>query len=167
MDCCCVKITPRFIGDSRSEQSGRGQSSGNPPPWMLGCKYWLGFREGCDKGHQTLVACRKAWCKGISLPSWLPVSYNEGRGAEKDTAKAIGHWEAAALCGHVSVKFNLGCKDLIVGENCNLALQHWVIAAKLGDRNALNNVKDLFMDHGWSCVEGRLRRGVAWVSERD
>ena len=65
------------------------------------------------------------------------------------------------MCGHVSVKFNLGCKDLIVGENCNLALQHWMIAAKLGDRNALNNVKDLFMDHGWSCVEGRLRRGLA------
>ena len=46
----------------------------------------------------------------------LGCQYNEGTGVEKDTAKAIRHWEAAALCGHASVKFNLGCKDLIVGD---------------------------------------------------
>ena len=66
-------------------------------------------------------------------------------GVEKDTAKAIRHCEAAAMCGHVSARFNLGCEEYNA-ENYGLALQHWIIAAKLGDGGSLDVVKEMFMD---------------------
>ena len=74
----------------------------------------------------------------------LGVLYDEGIDVEKDTAKAIRHYEAAAMSGHVSARFNLGNEESNVG-NYDLALQHWMITAKLGGQDALNNIKELFM----------------------
>ena len=76
----------------------------------------------------------------------LGLLYGEGRDVEKDTAKAIRHYEAAAMRGHVSARFNLGCEEHNAG-NYDLALQHWMIAAKLGHEDALHNVKGMFK-HG-------------------
>ena len=112
----------------------------------LGCKYsWGHF--GLEKDETKAI---KLWEHAAELGVkkshfQLGCQYDEGTGVEKDTAKAIGHWEAAAMCGDVWARFNLGNEEFRAG-NYNLALQHWVIAAELGDHNALTNVKDLFMD---------------------
>ena len=58
-------------------------------------------------------------------------------------AKAFQHYEAAAMCGHVSARYNLGCEEHHAG-NYDLALQHWMISAKMGHENSLNKVKVLF-----------------------
>ena len=71
--------------------------------------------------------------------------HEEGVDVEKDTIKAIRHWEAGAMSGHVKARFNLGCKEYNAG-NYDLALQHYLIAAKLGDQDALTNVKGMYMD---------------------
>ena len=63
---------------------------------------------------------------------------------EKDTTKAIRQYEAAAMCVRVFARYNLGCLENNNG-NHDLALQHWMIAAKLGDQDSLNAVKHLFM----------------------
>ena len=73
----------------------------------------------------------------------LGCTYEEGTDAEKDMAKAIMHYEAAAMCGHVFARYNLGCEEHRAG-NHDLALQHCMIAAKLGDQDSLNAVKHLF-----------------------
>ena len=63
---------------------------------------------------------------------------------EKDTAKAIRHYEAAAMRGYVLARFNIGCEERRA-RNFDLALQHWMIAAKLGHEKSLHNVKVMFM----------------------
>ena len=75
----------------------------------------------------------------------LGYRYDLGEGVEKDTAKAIQHYEAAAVMGHVHARFNLGIVEFDAG-NHDLALQHYMIAAKLGDQDALCNVKTLFVN---------------------
>jgi len=50
---------------------------------------------------------------------------------EKDMAKALRYWEAAAMRGHVFARFNLGNEEGRAG-NYDLALQHYLIAAKMG-----------------------------------
>ena len=47
------------------------------------------------------------------------------------------------MSGQVNARFNLGCAEGVAG-NDDLALQHWMIAAKMGHQNALNAVKGLF-----------------------
>ena len=113
----------------------------------LGDKYLWGH-FGLEKDATKAIKLWEHTAKlGVKKSHFqLGCQYNEGTEVEKDTAKAIGHWEAAAMCGHVSARFNLGCNEFTVGGNYDLALQHWVIAAQLGDHNALNMVKDLFMD---------------------
>ena len=71
--------------------------------------------------------------------------HDEGTDVEKDTAKALRHYEAAAMCGHVSARQNLGCMEGNAG-NYDLALQHFLISAKLGCENSLSNVKILFVN---------------------
>lgn len=75
----------------------------------------------------------------------LGVLYSQGRGIEKDTAKAMRHWEAAAMCGHAFARHNLACKECLA-QNYDLALQHWMIAARLGHETSLNKVKTTFMN---------------------
>ena len=71
--------------------------------------------------------------------------YAKGTDVEKDTAKAFRHYEAAAMCGHVSARHNLGYVEDDAG-NYDLALQHFLISAKLGHEKSLNNVKTSFMN---------------------
>ena len=75
----------------------------------------------------------------------LGCTYAEGTDVEKDMAKAIKHYEAAAMCGHVASRHNLGYEEGMA-ENYDLALQHFLIAAKLGHENSLSNVKSFFMN---------------------
>ncbi|EJK53694.1 hypothetical protein THAOC_26814 [Thalassiosira oceanica] len=74
----------------------------------------------------------------------LGLLYANGSDVEKDMDKAFRHYEAAAMKGHVFARHNLGCEEFETG-NYDLALQHWMIAAKLGDEHSLTNVKRLFM----------------------
>ena len=71
--------------------------------------------------------------------------HGQGIDMKKDTAKAMRHWEAAAMCGHAKARSNLGCEEYNA-RNYDLALQHFLIAAKLGDPEALNGVKEVFID---------------------
>jgi len=70
----------------------------------------------------------------------LGVLFVEGKVVEKDAAKAFQHYEAAAMCGQVSARHNLGCREYDAG-NYDLALQHWMISAKLGHEYSLKNVR--------------------------
>ena len=71
--------------------------------------------------------------------------YYKGEDVEKDTAKAIRHYEAAAVKGDVRARHNLGVIEYNAG-NHDLALQHWMITAKLGYQTSLDDIKELFMD---------------------
>ena len=70
----------------------------------------------------------------------LGYMYDEGEDIEKDTAKAILHWEAAAVKGDAHARCSLGILEANAGYY-DLAMQHYMIAAKMGHQSALNNIK--------------------------
>ena len=76
----------------------------------------------------------------------LGVLYSAGTDVQKDTAKAIRHYEAAAKEGYTKARVNLGCMELRDGNN-DIALQHWMIAAKLGQEKALNYIRNMFLSN--------------------
>ena len=61
-------------------------------------------------------------------------------------AKAIQHFEAAAVKGDANARCYLGILEYNAG-NHDLALQHNMIAAKLGHQVSLDSIKELFV-HG-------------------
>ncbi|EJK60270.1 hypothetical protein THAOC_19408 [Thalassiosira oceanica] len=67
-----------------------------------------------------------------------------GEGVEKDVARGIRHWQQAAIHGHPESRFMLGCHEHDEG-NHELAVQHLMISAKMGDSDSLNEIKDMFM----------------------
>jgi len=62
--------------------------------------------------------------------------YMEGKGVEKDEEKAVYHYEIAAIGGHPTARYNLGCYEE-KGGRFERAVKHWVISAKLGCKNSM------------------------------
>jgi tetratricopeptide (TPR) repeat protein len=71
--------------------------------------------------------------------------YHNGDGVEKDTKKAVYHWEKAAIGGHPGARYNLGCIEANNGRY-ERAVKHWIIAANLGYHDSLQNVKGLYAE---------------------
>ena len=69
--------------------------------------------------------------------------YGEGHGVEKDEKKELYHTEQAAIGGQPEARYNLGCIEYENGR-VDRAVKHWIIAAKLGDDDALEDVKGLY-----------------------
>ena len=114
--------------------------------WHLGNKYRYG-EYGLEKDVTKAI---ELWERAAELGDTdahynLGCLYREGKDVEKDTAKAIQHCEAAAVKGNAAARYNLGWEESAAG-NHDLALQHWMISAKLGDQDSLNGIKEMFMD---------------------
>ncbi|EJK69542.1 hypothetical protein THAOC_09189 [Thalassiosira oceanica] len=107
----------------------------------LGTKYHLG-EYGLEKNMTRAVELYESAAElGVKDAHYnLGLMYANGEDVEKDTNKAFRHYEAAAMCGHVFARCNLGCEEYNAG-NCELALQHLLISAKLGDDESLKNVR--------------------------
>ena len=73
----------------------------------------------------------------------LSILYQHGQGVEKDTKKELYHAEQAAIGGHPEARHNLGCIEEENGR-VDMALKHWIIAAKLGFDKSLETVKNLY-----------------------
>ncbi|EJK55273.1 hypothetical protein THAOC_25010, partial [Thalassiosira oceanica] len=59
-------------------------------------------------------------------------TYYNGDGVEEDKLRCIHHWQQAAMKGNVLSRHNLGVVEHKNG-NYDLAVQHWMISAKMGD----------------------------------
>ena len=88
------------------------------------------------------------WTKAAELDDvgahyQLSVVYREGLGVEKDEKREVYHLEEAAIGGHAGARHNLACFEWENGRH-DRALQHWIVAAKLGDENAVDTLKDAY-----------------------
>ena len=71
--------------------------------------------------------------------------YANGEGVEKNEKRELYHFEEAAIGGHPLARLNLGYLEQEKGR-IDRAMNHYIIAAKLGYDDALHNVKLGFTD---------------------
>ena len=75
-------------------------------------------------------------------------SYINGRGVERDTAKATYYWELAAIKGNVQARYHLGCNELLIGQNSQSArmyhyrrgMKHMMISSKAGHKKSFDEI---------------------------
>ena len=76
----------------------------------------------------------------------LAVMYRLGLGVEKDKGKEIiYHYEEAAIGGHPSARYNLGCEEMDNG-NVERAVKHWIIAATQGLDESIKSLMGAFRE---------------------
>jgi tetratricopeptide (TPR) repeat protein len=73
----------------------------------------------------------------------LSTMYQLGESVEKDKKKEMYHLEEAAIGGHPYARFNLGVNEWSSGRY-DRAMKHFIIAAKLGHDESLDNAKHGF-----------------------
>ncbi|EJK69330.1 hypothetical protein THAOC_09422, partial [Thalassiosira oceanica] len=112
---------------------------------VLGDWYYHG-KLGLAKDVSRAI---ELWTQAAELGSLeahmkLGLTYYKGVGVEEDKPRGIQYWQQAAMKGHVMCRHGLGAVDHDNG-NYELAVQHWMISAKMGDEDSLNEIKRLFM----------------------
>ena len=116
--------------------------------FYLGEKYSFG-RMGLTKDLPRAV---ELWTEAAELGSAeahykLGIHYCSGvDGVEEDKPRGIHHYQQAAMKGYALSRNNLGAFAFEIGKY-DLAIQHYMISAKMGYEKPLNNIKVLFM-HG-------------------
>ncbi|EJK69186.1 hypothetical protein THAOC_09587, partial [Thalassiosira oceanica] len=104
----------------------------------LGDKYHHG-RQGLAKDVPRAI---ELWTEAAELGSVnahheLGVVYYNGNGVEVDRARGIRHWQQAAMKGYVLSRHGLGFAEHD-NRNYQLAVQHFMISAKMGYEVSLN-----------------------------
>ncbi|EJK46282.1 hypothetical protein THAOC_35055 [Thalassiosira oceanica] len=114
--------------------------------------YQLGNKYGNGDLGLTMNVPRaiELWTEAAELGSvdahyMLGVAYYYGYGVNVDKPRGVRHFQEAAMKGHVPSRHSLGYDEFHNG-NCELALRHWMISAKMGCEHSLNNIKDMFME---------------------
>eukprot|EP00956_Cyclotella_meneghiniana_P042777 scaffold249315_cov39-Cyclotella_meneghiniana.AAC.5 len=107
----------------------------------LGCCYDLG-QYGFPSDHTKAIELYKRSSKlGSAAGHYnLGKSYILGRGVDKDVNKAKHHYEMAAMMGHVIARHNVGVTEWDNRKHVR-AMRHFMIAAKCGYHDSLENVK--------------------------
>ncbi|EJK62579.1 hypothetical protein THAOC_16799 [Thalassiosira oceanica] len=111
----------------------------------LGRQYYLG-RLGLPKDVPRAI---KLWTEAAELGSldahfMLGVTYYNGYGVQQDKARGVRNFQEAAMKGHVASRHCLGVVEFNE-RNHELAVQHYMISAKMGDENSLDNIKGMFV----------------------
>ncbi|EJK72633.1 hypothetical protein THAOC_05818 [Thalassiosira oceanica] len=111
---------------------------------FLGDKYFYG-ELGLAKDVPRAI---ELWTEAAELGSLeahneLGHVYYTGDGVEEDKPRGIRHWQEVAMGGHAESRHNLGDVEHNNG-NYELAVQHWMITAKMGDQGSLNGIKGMF-----------------------
>ena len=75
----------------------------------------------------------------------LSVMYEYGDGVEKDKKKELFHLEEAAIGGHASARYNLGCEEAKNGR-LDRAVKHFIIAANMGQDESLESLKRMYRE---------------------
>ncbi|EJK45543.1 hypothetical protein THAOC_35839, partial [Thalassiosira oceanica] len=112
----------------------------------LGDKYYHG-----ELGLATDVPrAIELWTEAAELGSVnahyeLGLTYYYGDGAEEEKSRGIHHWQQAAMKGHIHSRHNLGVDEYNNGHY-EVAVQHYMISAKMGCEPSLNAIKEMFKE---------------------
>ena len=103
-------------------------------------------KYGLEKNVPRAV---ELWSEAAELGSTtatfnLGFSYVHGRGVALDKAKGLRYWESAAINGGVESRHLLGVGELIEIRKHDRALRHFLISAKMGFKESLDEIKKMF-----------------------
>ena len=108
----------------------------------LGGQYYHGkggLPQDYNKGIELLIQAAE---KGsIRAHNHLAQAYENGEGVERDVKRAFRHYKLAAIGGHEYARFTLGVEEFDNNGDIYLALEHFMIAAKSGEEDGMNNVE--------------------------
>ena len=112
--------------------------------YNMGCYYDNGLC-GLPRDHaKALELWHRAGELGRSASYYnIGNAHKLGEDVEVDEKKAIHYWELAAMGGAVMARYNLGVIEAQAG-NTDRALKHYMIAAKGGDFNSLENTRRMY-----------------------
>eukprot|EP00984_Skeletonema_dohrnii_P007293 scaffold2644_cov89-Skeletonema_dohrnii-CCMP3373.AAC.1 len=104
------------------------------------------FRDG-DNERAFEYAEKAAKLGDAEAQSLLSLLYMEGQGVEKDEKMELFYLEEAAIGGHPDARHMLGIHE---GMNCRYdrAVKHWIIAAKLGNDESIERLKEMYQRGG-------------------
>ena len=113
---------------------------------LLGDQYYGGLL-GLAKDVPRAI---ELWSEASELGSvdahcQLGIVYYRGDGVEEDKPRGVRHLQQAAMKGHVRSRSMLGFVETVNG-NYELAVQHYMIAAKMGYEKSLNCIKEMFKE---------------------
>lgn len=100
------------------------------------------FKEG------NFSSAFELWTRGAEMGDaeshhLLSYLYGEGKGVEQDEEKRIYHLERAAIGGHSKARHNVACIESELGRE-ERAVKHWIIAAKQGDVESMDVLKECY-----------------------
>ena len=98
-----------------------------------------------DYGKAFEYWTKAAELGGVDAHGCLGLMHGDGNGVEKDTKKAVYHWEQAAIGGHPQARSFLAIHEM---DNFKLerAAKHLIIAANLGHDESLKVIKGFFKE---------------------
>ena len=101
-----------------------------------------GMPQDRAKANELLLKAGELGCAEAYFN--LGKSYENGMGVEVDKKKAKHCNELAAMNGDVYARHNLGCVEVAAGKY-NRASKHFILSAKAGLKNSLDEVKQGYM----------------------
>ncbi|EJK67098.1 hypothetical protein THAOC_11912, partial [Thalassiosira oceanica] len=146
LDCVfCRAPLPENDADMLAMVRARVAKKDSVATFCLGQKYRFG-ELGLQKDMRRAVELytEAAELGSVEALYNLGNAYDLGKGVQQDMAKAVEFWTKAAMEGHAGSRLNLGYLEAEKG-NYNRALKHWLISAKLGHEDSVENIKRMFM----------------------
>ena len=112
----------------------------------IGTCYYRGIAIGQDTPKALEFYDRARELGHTSACCNIGYAYSNGEGVDMDKKKAEHYWELAAMRGCEMARHNLGCMEKRAG-NPYRAMKHFLLAARAGNKDSLDVVKEGFM-HG-------------------
>ena len=145
-DCAfCRTPCPDDDADALAMIRARVKKKDTAAVYLLGLKYFFGgFGLQKDVRKAVDLFTEAAELGSIEALYNLGVLYGNGEGGERDKAKGVQFWTKAAMQGHVESRHNLGVYEGNKG-NCDRAVKHYLISAKMGNKLSLEMIKKMFI----------------------
>ena len=113
---------------------------------FLGDKYFhgeLGLTKDAPRAIELYTEA--AELGSLDAHCRLGHTYYTGNGVKEDKPRGIRHWQHAEIKGDVVSRHYLGYVESD-NENYELAVRHYMIAAKMGYEGSLNAIKEMFKE---------------------
>ena len=147
-DKCPYCRTPDPISEEESNERGRIllEKDNAIAIYDKGCNYF-NCTDGCKQDYKkALELYHRSGELGHAMAySNIGYAYAYGKGVKEDVKKAYHYYELSAMMGNERARYNLATMELNV-DNMDRALKHFKIAARGGNVNSLEVIKDLYKD---------------------